>query len=184
MKSYNPIALFLLLIGSASFSFGQGVPQLVTVDLERVFNEYYKVQEAQDAFSKRVEKADEEMQNLLAEMRTLQEELEGLVAVIKSPSMTDEKKEEARGEAERITALLQNKNQDAQKFRARTQQTLNQRKQNLIALHMEDIRGVVAGIAKTKKATLVLNAQANFVVYVDPDFDITDSVIESLNASK
>ncbi len=178
------IAFAAILTGMALTAMAQQTPNLVTVDLERVFNEYFKVQEAQDAFSKRVEKADGEMQGMLEQMRTLQEDLEGQVAIMKSPSMTEEKKAEARAEAERIQGELQGINQEAQKFRARTQQTLNQRKQNLIALHMDEIRGVVAGIAKGKGATLVLNAQANIVVYADSSFDITSEVVEALNADR
>jgi Skp family chaperone for outer membrane proteins len=47
--------------------------------------------------------------------------------------------------------------------------------------HLEDIKRHVAEIAKQKEADMVLNEAGTGLVYVKPEYDLTEEVVRSIN---
>lgn len=156
--------------------------KIVTVDMARVFNEYYRVQQAQTSFQQSVEEANADIQEMIEGGQALAEEFEMEVAKMENPALTESGQQQARQRAEELQFELQQIERDIQRFQQETQAVLQERRQNILNLHMGEIRDVVQRISRNEGASLALNTQGTSVIFASSSLDITDAVLARLNA--
>ncbi|HOO92266.1 MAG TPA: OmpH family outer membrane protein, partial [Opitutales bacterium] len=58
-----------------------------------------------------------------------------------------------------------------------------ERRNNIISLHLDEVKDAIKKVCKDKGATLALNVEGSVVLYADSSFDITNDVLEALNTS-
>lgn len=160
----------------------QAESKIITVDLNRVFNEYHRVQQAQARFQESVDEANAEIQEMIERGRAVAEEFEVEVAKIENPALTESAQNQARQRAQELQGRLQEMEGEIQRYQQQTQAVLQQRRNNILELHIGEIREAVQRVARTRGAVIALNSQGNSVIFADSSLDVTTEVLARLNA--
>ena len=182
MKVLRNTLVTLLATGAVIGASAQSSPVMVTVDMQQVYQNYERAAEARERFQSSVTNAEEEVQTMQQEMQTMQQELQTLNEQLQSDALAEAAREEMTTELQQGLTELRQKQQQLLEFRQQTQNFLQERSQSIMQLHYREIQEVVGQMAQEMNADLVLNSSGAMVVYAAPKFDITEQVLERLNA--
>lgn len=160
------------------------VAKILTVDLSELYSKYTKAVEAQEKFDQAAENAQKEINEMMQEGVKLGETYKELHAKANNPALSDEAKRKFMEEANLIVKSIEDQQIKITNYQQQASQTLAQRRQSVMSLHMNDIKAVCDKIAKEKGANLVLNTTGILVMYNDPSSDITEEAINALNSQK
>jgi Skp family chaperone for outer membrane proteins len=160
-----------------------GSPKILSVDVQRVFDNFEKAKSAQAAYGEAVSAADKELRNVYEEVMKINDEVRELQSKADNNALTDVARNKFRAEASAKTDDLRKKDMEFGQLRQDLNKKLTDRRQSEIAEQSKDLEKAVAEIAKDKKADLVLN-KFTAAIYVDDSLDISDLVISKLNGQK
>jgi len=172
--------LFAALLLTVSTAFAQSAPKVGIVDMEQILQTYDKAQEADAELRQQQQRADAELRPMAEAINSLREDREGLIAQITSPSTTEERQRQARTQLQELETNLQRQAMEFQRLRNEANNTLMQRRNNMLTMMLDDIRGATAAVADNKGIDLVLNAQNEIVLFYGNTLDITDDVLAEL----
>ena len=177
------VAVFL------AVSCGAAELKIATADLDKVFTAHPRTQAADAELKKAEGEIEAEMEKMVAEGRTLEEEVSKLREAARSPILTDEARTLKRTEAEdKLTEL--------QEFQLRVRRTQETKLKRLREQVMKTRQGIVdelmvqvVAFAKDEGYDLVLDRSGQtmnmipLVIYANPELDVTDKLIERLKGS-
>ena len=185
----NRIALAGLALVVTMAGRGSAELKVATVDLDKVFTAHPKTQAAEVELKKTEDAIQDELEKISAEARTLEEAVAKLREAAKNPLLTEEARLKKRDEAEsKLTEL-----QEFQLRARRTQETkLKQIREQVMKSRQGIVDELVEAVADFAKAEgydfvidrsgMTMNA-VPLAVYSNPDLDVTDQLIERLNAA-
>ena len=170
-------------------SCGAAELKIATADLDKVFTAHPRTQAADAELKKAEGEIEAEMEKMVAEGRTLEEEVSKLREAARSPILTDEARTLKRTEAEdKLTEL--------QEFQLRVRRTQETKLKRLREQVMKTRQGIVdelmvqvVAFAKDEGYDLVLDRSGQtmnmipLVIYANPELDVTDKLIERLKGS-
>ena len=163
--------------------------KIATVDLDKVFTAHPKTQAAEAELKKSEDGVQEEMDQIVAEGRALQEEVAKLREAAKNPLLTEEARLQKRDEAEeKLTEL-----QEFELRARRTQETkLKQMREKVLKSRqtiVDELMAAVNHFAEAGGYDLVLDKSGMtmnavpMVAYSNPALDVTDKLIAYLQAT-
>ncbi len=161
---------------------------LATVDMTRLYNEYYKTKEANNKLQESVEKAKVEAEDLVKQGQDLVDEYKEVLERSKNPALTEEAQTKAATDADGVLQGIREKEQEVQQFQLATQRSLQQRQRTYRDLFMDEIKKVALEVADENGRNFVLDSSGitavgvPVILYSDPKWDITDEVLEKINA--
>lgn len=158
--------------------------KMLTVDAGELYAKYNKANEARDKFSQAAENAQKEVDDMIQEGLKIGDEYNDLLAKANNPALTEAAKKKFLDEAGEKAKLIEDKQRQIAQYQQQATETLSQRNQSLMNLHLNDMKEVCAKIAKDNGANLVLNTTGVLVMYADEKTDITQEAIAVLNARK
>ncbi len=183
----------LLLVGSAvaqqSDIFSPSRDRVVFIDLERVFNGFYKTQLAKSNVELQTKDIDVEKQVMVDEMTSIDEEVDALKKEARDTTLTEEIRDSKRIlYEERLLELLE-KQKEIQEFSTRRQKQLQRQVTRMSQKVMDEIRQTVVSYAKTHGLMAVIDsstrrAAIGVFIYTHPDVDITETVLSVLNSKR
>lgn len=121
---------------------------------------------------------DQEMAGYQSEISQLETELSNLETALQQQQLTLSPEAKANREQQ-----LQTKFQEYQQRSQQLQELANQRRAALIQPVMDDITEVIEQIREEGAYSLILDAAAGSIVSADPALDLTQEVIDRLQAS-
>lgn len=172
---------FALASGTAQ---AQKTPKVVTVNMEALFSKYQKAVDFEKNIKGELDnfkKTDEARVKALTAMRDdaakAQKEAE-------DPTKNEQARANARAVFENKAREFQTEQNSYINGKRSSELLFQQRSQAHVRTIFDEIRPVVAALAKEKGADLVINSTFNptNVLYADPALDITDEVVKRLNA--
>ncbi|MGE9295344.1 MAG: OmpH family outer membrane protein [Puniceicoccales bacterium] len=178
------LLITLLAISSFSMAFAQSSTKILTVNVAKLYDSYWKAQEAEAKFQSSIENAQQEIQTMIQEGVQMTEKLQTLQQESASPAISAERKTEIQQQLQSDIRAIQQKEQEVNQFRQQTDRQLQQRRQAITELRLSEIQEVVTEVAQSQGADLVLNTQGLAVVFSSETLDITDQVLTKLNADK
>ena len=163
--------------------------KIATVDLDKVFTAHPTTQAAEAELQKSEEGVQEEMDQIVAEGRGLQEAVAKLREAAKNPLLTEEARLQKRDEAEeKLTEL-----QEFELRARRTQETkLKQMREKVLKSRqaiVDELMAAVNHFAEAGGYDLVLDKSGMtmnavpMVAFSNPALDVTDKLIEYLKAT-
>ena len=163
--------------------------KIATVDLDKVFTAHPKTQAAEAELKKSEDGVQEEMDQIVAEGRALQEEVAKLREAAKNPLLTEEARLQKRDAAEdKLTEL-----QEFELRARRTQETkIKQMREKVLKSRqaiVDELMAAVNHFAEAGGYDLVLDKSGMtmnavpMVAYSNPALDVTDKLIEYLKAT-
>lgn len=186
MKKLQILLLSLVSVIVCALTASADTPiRLVTADLNRLFDNYYRTAEAQARFQSAVESAQASAEAMMDEGNAMVEEYRKLVEEANSPALSADARERAEARAEEKLRAIRDKEREVQQFQANTQRALQQRQVSHRQLMMDEIREVVNELAKKRGATLVLDSSvASGVIFASPSYDVTSEALAELNKDR
>jgi Skp family chaperone for outer membrane proteins len=186
IKLITPCIALLLLVG-ASTAHAQG--KIATVDLSKLFDNYWKTKQAKEALNETGAQYEKENKALLEQMEKDQNDLKALIAAATDSALSDSEREKKKAEAEKKQASLNDQKETIVKFqnqaRARIDEQKNRVRNNILA----ELRKAVDARARAGGYSLVVDSAAEsinntpIVLYSTGENDLTQSVLEQLNSS-
>lgn len=158
------------------------------VDYKKVIAGYWKTKEATAALKERREDLVKELKGLGDEIKKGEEEYRKLSDDANDQAVSTEEREKRKKEAETKLKSISDLKERAREFDRNASANLNEQAQRMNERINERINAVVAARAKTAGLTLVLDTAArsvenrSIVVYSNGENDITEAVLEQLNA--
>ena len=186
IKKIGMMASVWALVASAGWA---AELKIATVDLDKVFTAHPKTQAAEAELKKSEDGVQEEMDQIVAEGRALQEEVAKLREAAKNPLLTEEARLQKRDAAEdKLTEL-----QEFELRARRTQETkIKQMREKVLKSRqaiVDELMAAVNHFAEAGGYDLVLDKSGMtmnavpMVAYSNPALDVTDKLIEYLKAT-
>ncbi|HEY5038841.1 MAG TPA: OmpH family outer membrane protein [bacterium] len=140
-----------------------------TVDLQKLFKEYPGTVKAQKKFSAMAERKKKDLLESESDLKDLEKEIKS------SSSVLSEKQKKQKAD------VYKKKAQDLYLAEQQVQNDLQVKEAEMTQTILDEIKGVVATVAKDKGADLVLDSEKT--VYVKDGVDLTDAVLKSYKKS-
>lgn len=189
MMHIKKYLLPVLAMGALAFNTASAELTVVTVSMQKLFDGYYKSNEANDRLESIREQAvsearekEQELQAMAEQIRTMQEELQ-------NPVLSEDSVTQKQEELQQFAAQGRQKQQEFQAWQQKTMNDLNQRSQEVRQSLIDEIIKVVNEVAlKEFDADLVfdtsdiLGSGVPTVLYAHSDLDITAKILNKLNA--
>ena len=161
--------------------------RIVTVDLNKVFNDYYKTPMAQAKLKETVDSFTKEQDEMMANYKKGIDELNKLREEQEKSEYTAEVREQKRKAVSEKLAETQKLQRDIEDYRTSHQKILQEQTQRMRQTILKEINDVVSKEARDQGYQLVLDKSGNtlngvpIVVYSQDSLEITDDIIKILN---
>ena len=166
-----PIALIALAASVASFLYIQSSSDLVYVDVNKLLDGYKRTEVVKAEFDEKAKTMKANVDSLLADW---QNELKGY---------EKERSGMSKKELELKQQLLSNKQQQINNYQQAVQKQLQEEDKKVTQTVVNDINDFVKEYGKKKGYKVIFGATGNgTIMYGEPASDLTDAVLEELNA--
>ena len=171
-----------------------GVPALAqnkiaTVDLDKLFKDYYKAKLATAAIQEHQDDLQKDYSNMADDLKKRSDQYEQTLESADDPAVSDDERARRKQAAADQLKQLQDARASIDQFQRQARVTLADQFQRMHDNIMADIKKAVADKAKAAGDTLVIDSGAQTVasspviVYSTTDNDLTDDVLKQLNAA-
>jgi len=169
IKNFTRLSLLVAILVGICFTTSAWAAKIAVVDTAKVVKEYKKTQEAQTRLEKELEDKKNELKKINDELERDKANLE------KQKGIISEKK------YKKMLQKYENKQDVFREKYRQTQSALMNKQRTLLEGIVNDVKDIVAVIAKKEKYNLVLDKDT--VLYYDGE-DITYKVLDKLNSKK
>lgn len=166
---------------------GDSKLNIATVDMQELFKQYYRTNEAQKQINVERARIQKENNERLARIRELEEKLGKLRKELEDPAINDSKKQalfkDWQAQQQEGIAL----DRERREFLQRRNQALNEKMVQRMKGILEEIRKLVEEKAKTDNFDYVFDksglstSQVPFLLYTKDATDITSGLLKTLN---
>lgn len=167
-----------------------GAGRIVTVDLNKVFNEYYKTPTASGKLKETAEGFNKEHEEMVADYKKAVEELSKLRDEQDKPEYTAEVREQKKKAVQEKLAETSKKQRDIDEYRRSHQKILEDQTQRMRQNILKEINEVIQKESRDAGYLLVLDKSGNTlngvppIVYSQDQLDITDDIVKILNKNR
>jgi outer membrane protein len=179
------IPALVLLIGTSAFS---AEYRIATVDLGRVFTNYWKTKQAQTAIDEHRQDIEKTGKEMLANFNKSKEDYQKMLSSASDPAVSSEEQDKRKKAAEDKLNDLKEQDNALQQFDRGARTSLDEQLKRTRDNILSDIRIAVTAKAKADGYTMVIDTAAQSVngtpvlLYSAPgDNDITDAIIKQIN---
>jgi len=162
-------------------------PRIVVVQLDRVFNEFYKTKLAGAQIETRKQEIRDELKGREAQLVALDKELSDLRVQINDTALSDEHRGQLRESAADKQLRFNEMQDQARQIAELRNKELEDMSRRMRRGLVEEIREAVREFARTQGYDAVFDASGQTLngvealIYYDEKLDITDRVIETMN---
>jgi len=185
MKKFLWISIAVLMMAGSSMA----VDKIVFIDLEKVFDGFYKTQLAKSKVEVQQKDIEAERKIMVDEMTVISGDVDVLKKEARDVTLSDEIRDSKRLLYEQRLLELRTKQKEAEDFSARRQQQLQLQVSRMSQTVMDEIRQTVVEYAKKEGLMAVIDnssrrAAIGVFIYTHPDVDITETVLALLNSQR
>jgi outer membrane protein len=183
------VALALCSIGSQTSAGAPADQKIATVDLDKVFNQFYKKQRADLKFKQEAADMDKERKDMVDAGKKQETEWQSLVDKAEDQAASADERAKSKAAAEDMFREVKASEQAIQEYdrasTAKLREENRQRRDDIV----KEIRTVLDADAKAAGYTMVLDVSgesanmAPVVLFSSGVNDMTDSLIKELNAA-
>ncbi len=161
--------------------------RIVIVDLNQVFNQYYKTPIASAKLKDTVDSYNKEQEDMITAYKKQIDELNKLREDQEKPEYTQEVRDQKKKAVQEKLAETQKTQRDIDEYKRSHQQILEQQTQRMRQTILTEIKDVINKEARDAGYLLVLDKSGNTlngvpsVVYSQDALDITDDIVKILN---
>jgi len=185
MKKFLLFSAVAVMLSGVSFA----AENIVFIDLERAFNEFYKTQLAKSKVEVQQQDIEAERKVMVDEMTAINADVDALKKEARDITLTDEIRDSKRMLYEEKLLGLRTKQKEIEDFTSRRQQQLQVQVSRMSQTIMDEIRQTIVEYAKQEGFSAVVDnssrrAAIGVFIYTHPDVEITDKVLTVLNSKR
>ena len=190
MKKRTGICTLIVMGALGLSAFAQGTGRIVTVDLNKVFNEYYRTPVATAKLKDTVDAYKKEHDDMVANYKKEIDELNKLREEQDKTEYTPEVREQKRKAVAEKIAETQKLNRDIEDYDRSHQDILKEQTTRMRQTIVKEITDAISKEAKDQGYMLVLDKSGNTLngvpslVYAQDNMDITDDILKVLNKNQ
>lgn len=176
----------MLALGDAP-AFGQA--KIATVDLKKLFENYYKTKLATADVQQRADELDKDYASMATDLKKRTADYQTMLDSANDQAVSDEERGRRQQAADADLQQLQQSKAAIDQFERQAQITISDQRQRMRDDILQEIKKAVADKAKAAGDTIVFDVSAETVngtpaiLYCAGDNDLTDGVLKELNAS-
>jgi len=176
-------SLLIALSGAAAFA----QARVATVDLNKVFNGYWKKKEAEATIKERGAEIEKELKSMVDDLKKARETYQKLVSDASDQAVSPEEREKRKKLAEDKLKEVKEREDTAQQYNRSASTSLDEQKKRVRDNIITEIRNVIVAKAKKEGFSLVIDSAAEtinqtpFVLFNNNDNDVTEAIIKDLN---
>jgi len=171
-KRLLPLALALLLAQAAAPARAGDVKPIGVIDSQRIVQEYGAARDAQEQYQKFVQDLQQQISDKEKEIQLKMEELDSQRMLL-TPDVLKTKTEE-----------LDKLKSDYFDLRQRAETQADQEFKKRIQPIIDQVKVIAERIGKEEGYGLIVDSSSMTTVYIDPEVDLTDKVLQALVAGK
>src|ERR1035437_9470730 len=185
------LVLVSLMSGSA---WGQG--RIATVDLRKLFDNYWKTKQADAALKDRAADIEKEHKTMLDDWKKAKDEYQNLLGEANNQTLSVEEREKRKKSAEDKLKQIKDSEDAITQYERQARTTLDEQRKRMRDNIVEEIRAAVNSKAKSGGYALVIDAGAEsgngnaaagtpgtpVFLYTNNENNITEGVLSQLNA--
>jgi outer membrane protein len=178
-----PGLLLMSLLGGSACAQGR----LATIDLKKVFENYYKKKQAQAAIDDRKADMEKDIKSMIGEYEKTNGVYQTMLADANNSALSADEREKRKKSAEEAFKQLKEMEDSIRKYQRQAETTLDEQRSRLIDNIVAEIRTVVTAKAKSAGFSLVFDTSATsvnrtpVVLYSNNENDLTDAILTQLN---
>lgn len=159
-----------------------------TVDLRKLFDNYWKTKTAQTAIQERAAQLDKDDKSMKEDLKKGSDDYQKLLLQVNDQGISSDERERRKQAADDRLKQLQGQKTAIDQFERQAQTTLAEQRQRMRENILGEIKVAVNAKAKADGYTLVLDSAAETVngtltiVYTNGENDLTDVILAQLNA--
>src|SRR5260370_37205999 len=178
--------LVLIMLFSTSSSRAQG--HVATIDLRKVFDNYWKTKQADAALKDRAADMEKEHKNMLDDWKKAKEDYQGLLGSANDQAVSTEEREKRKKSAEEKLKYIKETEDTIAQYERQARSTLDEQKKRMRDNILGEIRTAVNAKAKSSGFSLVFDTAAEsangtpIILFTSNDNDMTETILTHLNA--
>ena len=175
--------------GSARAQASSG-PSVVYVDLDKVFEEFYKTKLADGQLKEQADQYREERTKMVDDFKQLQDDFKAARDEAQDTALSEEARNARRSAAEEKLVELRETENKIRRFEESRRRQLDEQTRRVRSKLVDEIKETVTKLARERGYTSVLDASGEnlngvpTVLYFEPKADITVELITLLNKGK
>ncbi|HEV2456309.1 MAG TPA: OmpH family outer membrane protein [Verrucomicrobiae bacterium] len=180
-----PAALLVAVSGAPAF----GQSKIATVDLKKLFENYYKTKLATAAVQQRADELDKDYSTMAADLKKRSDDYQTMLESANDQAVSQDERDRRREAANDELKQLQDSKAAIDQFERQAQIQISDQRQRMRDNILEEIKKAVADKAKAAGDTLVFDSAAQTVngtpaiLFDAGDNDLTADVLKQLNAT-
>jgi outer membrane protein len=188
MKSFWRIMLPGLLLISLQSSPVWAQNRIATVDLRKIFDNYWKTKQADAALKDRQADLEKDHKTMLDDWKKAKDEYQTLLTDANNQTLSVEEREKRKKAAEDKFKQIKESEDAITQYERQARANLDEQRKRMRDRIVEEIRTAVNGKAKAASYALVLDTAAEsangtpIILFSSNENDMTDAVLAQLNA--
>jgi len=161
--------------------------KIATVDLRKLFDNYYKTKQAQAIIQENAAKLDKEDKDYRSDFTQTNNVYQQLLAQVNDPAISAEERDRRKQSVTNQLKQLEDMKTQIDQFERTAQSTLSDQRQRMRDKVLVEIQTRVSDAAKAHGYSLVLDTAAESInstptiIYHNSENDLTDEVLKQLN---
>lgn len=162
--------------------------KIATVDVQKLFNGYWKKKQAEVALNDRKTELEKEDRGFIDDLKKSKDDYQKLLDGANDQAVSDDERARRKQAADDKAKQIQDSQQTIVQFERQAQATLAEQSQRMRENILKEIQAAVAVKAKAGHYTLVIDSAAQTVnqtpvfLYSEGQDDLTTDVLNQLNA--
>jgi outer membrane protein len=179
-----PAVLLLTFLSSSALA----QQKIATVDVQKLFNGYWKKKQAEVALNDRKAELEKEDRGFIDDLKKSKDDYQKLLDVADDQAVSDDERARRKQAADDKAKQIQDSQQTIVQFERQAQATLAEQSQRMRENILKEIQAAVAIKAKSGHYTMVIDSAAQTAnqtpvfLYNEGQDDLTTGVLDQLNA--
>lgn len=163
--------------------------RIATVDLVKVFNEYWKTKQSKLALEESKTEIKKELESMQDTQKKLAQQYQKLLTEANDQAVSSDERDKRKKALEPRLKELQEGETNLKQFLNRSEAELKMKTDRMLETVIKDIKTVVASKARAGSFAYVVDtsakslAQTEVFLYSNGEADLTDTVVKDLNAA-
>ncbi|MDD2238190.1 MAG: OmpH family outer membrane protein [Kiritimatiellae bacterium] len=186
MKKNSWMVGFLLVALCA----GQGAyaaQDIVTVDMDKLFNKYFKTGLADAQLKEQADEFNEERREMIEQYDAQQADFQKLREEAQNTALSEEERNKKRDEAEDLLLTVREQEQKVRRMEQQRRKQLEDQQQRMRKRIVDEINETISNYAREQNYLAVIDASGqslngvSVLIYSSGKLDITDEILQLLN---
>jgi Skp family chaperone for outer membrane proteins len=179
------VTVLLFALGGQAFAQGR----IATVDLRKLFDGYWKTKQADAALKDRAAELERDHKAMVEDWKQGREDYQKLLTSANDQAVSTEERDKRKRNAETRLKELKDIEENIGQFERQARTTLDEQRMRMRGKLLEEIKGMLNSRARSSGFSLVVDVSADsanntpVVLYTNNDNDLTDALLQQLNAT-